>query len=77
MATNYGFTAVIERDEDGYYASCLELDGCYSQGDTYDEALKNIQDAIRLHVEDILESGEKVPQSERTNGFPRFFEPRN
>lgn len=65
MSTDYRFTAVIEKDEDGYYASCPELSGCYSQGETYDEALKNIQDAIRLHVEDILESGETVPQPEQ------------
>ena len=30
----------------------LPLQGCYSQGDTYDEALSNIKDAIRLHLED-------------------------
>jgi predicted RNase H-like HicB family nuclease len=43
---------VIEEDSDGYYVSCLALQGCYSQGDTYEEALKNIKDAVRLHIED-------------------------
>ena len=43
---------VIESDGDGYYVSCPALQGCYSQGDTYEEAVRNIKDAIRLHVED-------------------------
>lgn len=59
---NYRFSVVMERDEEGYFASCPELQGCYSQGGTYEEALANIQDAIQLHVSDRLESGEEVPQ---------------
>ena len=62
--TNYRFSVVIERDESGYYAYCPELQGCYTQGDTYEEALVNIKDAIRLHVEDRVESGEEIPQAE-------------
>ncbi len=59
---NYRFSVVIERDEEGYFAFCPQLQGCYTQGDTYEEALANIKDAIRLHVEDRLESGEEIPQ---------------
>lgn len=59
----YRFTVVVEWDEGGYFAFCPELQGCYTQGDTYEEALENIKDAIRLHVEDRLESGEEIPQS--------------
>lgn len=59
----YRFSVVIERDEDGYYAFCPELQGCYTQGDTYEEALANIEHAIRLHVEDRLESGEEISQA--------------
>jgi len=58
--STYRFTAVIEKDEDGYFAFCPELQGCYTQGDTYEEALENIRDAIRLHVEDRLANGEEV-----------------
>lgn len=60
----YKFSVVIEKDSDGYFASCPELQGCYSQGDTYEEVLDNIKDAIRLHIEDRIESGEEIPQSE-------------
>ncbi len=60
----YRFSVVIEKDEEGYFAFCPELQGCYTQGKKYEEALKNIKDAIRLHVEDRLESGEEIPQPE-------------
>jgi predicted RNase H-like HicB family nuclease len=60
----YRFSVIIERDRDGYFAFCPELQGCYTQGDTYEEALENIRDAIRLHVEDRLAAGEEIPQSE-------------
>jgi predicted RNase H-like HicB family nuclease len=54
---------VIERDSDGYFVSCSSLQGCYSQWDTYEEAIANIRDAIRLHIEDRLASGEEVPEN--------------
>ena len=62
--SRYKFSVVIERDSDGYFAFCPELQGCYTQGDTYEEVLENIEDAIRLHVEDRIESGEDIPQAE-------------
>lgn len=62
----YTLPVVIEKGEYGYFAMCPALQGCYSQGDTYEEALENIKDAIRLHIEDILESGESV---EKINSF--------
>lgn len=61
---SYRFSVIIERDQEGYFAFCPELQGCYTQGETYEEALSNIKDAIRLHVLDRLESGEEIPQSE-------------
>ena len=59
---NYRFSVVIERDEEGYFAFCPELQGCYTQGESYEEVLENIKDAIHLHVEDRLESGEEIPR---------------
>ncbi len=60
----YKFSVVIERDVDGYFALCPELQGCYTQGDTYEEVVENIKDAIRLHIEDRIESGEEIHQAE-------------
>jgi len=60
----YRFSIVIEKDKEGYFAFCPELQGCYTQGDTYEEVLENIKDAIRLHVNDRLDSGEEVSQAQ-------------
>jgi len=60
----YKFSVVIEKDRDGYFAFCPELQGCYTQGDSYEEVLGNIKDAIRLHIEDRTENGEEIPQIE-------------
>ena len=49
------FQVVIEKDKNGWFAICPDLQGCYTQGDSYEEALENIKDAIRPHVEDRLE----------------------
>ncbi len=61
---NYKLSVVIEKDTDGYFAFCPELQGCYTQGDSYEETLQNIKDAIRLHIEDRIEDGETIPMSE-------------
>lgn len=52
------------RIPEGYSAFCPELQGCYTQGATFEEAVENIRDAIRLHMEDRLEASEGIPQSE-------------
>ena len=44
------FTAIIEREDDGYVASCPELDVA-SQGDTVSEARANLREAIELFLE--------------------------
>jgi predicted RNase H-like HicB family nuclease len=51
----YRLTAVIEKDSDGYYAYCPELEGCQSQGETLEEAQANIQQAIELYLETLSE----------------------
>ncbi|MGH2562823.1 MAG: type II toxin-antitoxin system HicB family antitoxin [Thermomicrobiales bacterium] len=57
----YEYTVVVERDEDGrFVAICPALQGCYTEGETEQEALELIEDAIRLHVQDRLESGDPL-----------------
>jgi len=53
---------VIEGDAEGYFVCCPALQGCYSQGDTYEEAVENIKDTIGLHIEDRLADGEEIPE---------------
>jgi len=59
---NITLPIVIEGDADGYFVSCPALQGCYSQGETYEEAVENIKDAVRLRIEDRIADGEEIPQ---------------
>jgi len=44
---------LVEKDEDGFYVvECPVLEGCYSQGKTIDEALKNIREVIEMILEE-------------------------
>ena len=50
---NSRFPVVIERDKDGYYTvECPIFRGCFTQGKTVDEALKNIREVIELCLEE-------------------------
>ncbi len=58
----YKYTVVIEKDERGMYmAYCPALQGCYTQGETYEEVMENIKEAIELNIEARKEMGEEVP----------------
>ena len=58
---NLTLPIIIESDSDGYFVSCPSLQGCYSQGNTYEEAVEHIEDAICVHIEDRLANGEELP----------------
>ena len=56
------YTVILEREADGgYVASMPVLPGCVSQGDTKQEVLENILDAMELYVEDCVAAGDPVP----------------
>ncbi|MEK7108040.1 MAG: type II toxin-antitoxin system HicB family antitoxin [Patescibacteria group bacterium] len=48
------FPVIVHADESGkgYWVECVDLEGCYSQGKTIDDALSNIKEAIALCLED-------------------------
>jgi predicted RNase H-like HicB family nuclease len=52
---------LLTPDSGGYVASVPSLPGCVSQGDTWDEAVANIREAIRLYIEVLREDGRPVP----------------
>lgn len=52
---SYKVSVVIEKDDSGYYAYCPELKGCQTQGDTFEEALANIKEAVELYIETLSE----------------------
>lgn len=53
---------LIPDETGGYMVEVPSLPGCYSQGETEEEALANIREAIALHIESLLEDGEEVPE---------------
>jgi len=54
---------LLETDE-GWSVSCLDLPGCHSQGDTRDEALLKIREAIQLWLEvEAEEAGVKTVET--------------
>jgi predicted RNase H-like HicB family nuclease len=53
-------------DEGGYTALVPSLPGCLSEGDTRDEALRNIEEAIRLYLEPVDDDESFAPDSEVT-----------
>ncbi len=58
------YRILIEQDEDGVFiAECPSLPGCLSQGKTRQEAVENIQDAIRGYLESLKKHGEPIPPS--------------
>jgi predicted RNase H-like HicB family nuclease len=63
---SYVFSIVIKEDkfEDdtkAYHAYCPSLKGCHTLGHTQEEALANLQEAVSLYVEDLIQAGESIP----------------
>ena len=58
---SYKVSIVIEKDEHGYYAYCPELEGCQTQGDSIEEAMANIKEAVELYLETLSE--EEIKES--------------
>lgn len=61
----FNIPVILQPDEEGYVVTCPVLSGCYSQGDTIDEAIDNIREAIELCLEDMEGRGEELPDVSR------------
>ena len=60
--TRMKYTVIIEKGrESGYVAHVPSLKGCVSQGETREEALVNVKEAIEAYVEALVEDGLPVP----------------
>ena len=58
------YRVLIEQDEDGFFvAEVPALPGCISQGETRQEALENIREAIAGYLESLKDHHEPVPPS--------------
>lgn len=59
------FKVVLEQESDGGYSVHVPaLPGCASQGDTLQEALRNIQEAIELYLWSLKDDGLPVPEAD-------------
>ena len=52
---------IHKAEEGGYWAEVPALPGCYSQGETVEEALANIKEAIEAHLQALREEGQEIP----------------
>lgn len=50
----------LKKSEEGYAVWCPSLPGCWSQGQTQDEALENIKDAIQVYLETLDELNQEA-----------------
>jgi predicted RNase H-like HicB family nuclease len=55
------YLIVVEETETGYSAFSPDLPGCIATGGSRDEVEQNIQEAMRFHVDGMLEDGEALP----------------
>ena len=57
------YTVILEKGEDGYIVvNVPALPGCFTQGKTREEALKNAKEAIELYIDVLREDNEPIPQ---------------
>lgn len=57
------YSIVVDPEpEGGYTVTVPALPGCITQGETVEECLANAKEAIALYVEDLMASGEPVPE---------------
>ncbi len=67
------FQVIVEQDEAGYFvAECPALRACYTQGKTYEEAIKNIEDVIGLCLEDLKRRKQRIPVQPEIIGVKRL-----
>ncbi len=61
------YTVILHKaEEGGYWVEVPALPGCFSQGETVEEALTNIREAITTHLDALKEEGQEIP---RERGF--------
>ncbi len=75
MKLPYNYIIQSISDESGhyFYAHVLELDGCQTTGETFDEAYKNLEDAMRGWIETKLENGFDIPLPIEQNKYSGKF----
>lgn len=65
------YLVIVEEGPENFSAYVPDLPGCVSAGNTYDELMQNIQEAIEGHIEVMREYGEPIPAA---TSRPEFVE---
>jgi len=56
------YKVLIHKAEEGeHWAEVPAIPGCFSQGETVEEALKNVREAIEAHLQALREEGQEIP----------------
>ena len=63
------YTVVIEKGEKGYGAHVPDLPGCIAAGETREEVLNLIKEAIEYHIEDLRKDGKPIPPPSSASEF--------
>ncbi len=59
----YRFLIVIEKANDNFSAYVPDLPGCVATGKTREETKRNIYEAVRLHIQGMIEDGLPIPEN--------------
>ena len=63
MKVVHTYSIVLDPDEpSGYSVSVPMLPGCFTQGETVEECVANAREAIELYLEDLVATGESIPE---------------
>ena len=66
MGHQYSFAVLLHPDpvEGGYGVTVPALPGCVSQGETIEDAIKNVKEAISFHLQGMIDDGEEIPNED-------------
>jgi predicted RNase H-like HicB family nuclease len=70
VETRY-YPAIVERGAEGYGVFFPDLPGCVSAGGTLQEAARNAEEALQLHVEGTIEDGDPLPAPSELDAIER------
>ena len=63
MNNKFYYPAILQKEDLGYSIWLYDIDGCVSQGDNFQEAIENINEAIGLFFEDYKENNMNIPKA--------------
>ncbi|MEO6457584.1 MAG: type II toxin-antitoxin system HicB family antitoxin [Chloroflexia bacterium] len=56
------YLVIVEKGENNYSAYAPDVSGCVTVGDTLEETLSNMREALELHFECMQDDGDPIPQ---------------